>query len=216
MANPSGDVYEDIAELYRIVEALSTAARLPRLVRGSFRGQHNPAGNAGARFSLLDSADSIAVEVTGDHAGLAYPHAQTPWRDPSAHIDVTSGSWTPTFYAYAENPAYETVKISFAAVTDVGTTGELRIREWYSGATTDAIAVPSGYSGYVTFEWIVPDMAVGWSDHWQDSGYSTVDFGIEARRTSGTGAVGVWGVLPLIWRNRQFGAPAANGNPWKT
>jgi len=211
MANPSGNVYEDIAELYRIVEALSTAARLPRMVRGSFGGWDNPAGNAGARFSLVDKSDNIAVEVTGDYDGLAFPHAQTPWRNPNDHIDVTSGSFTGTYNAYAENPAYETVKISFAAVTDVGTTGEVRIREGYSGATTDAIAIPSDYNGYVTFEWIVPGMSVGWGD----SGNATVDFIIEARRTGGAGAVGVWSVLPLIWRNRQFGQPAANGNPWK-
>lgn len=31
MANPSGDVYEDIAEIWRVVESLSTAARMPQI-----------------------------------------------------------------------------------------------------------------------------------------------------------------------------------------
>lgn len=198
-----------IRDLTRRVRDLETGARLPRMVRGSFGGSGNPAGNEGARFSILEASGNIAFEVTGDYDGLAFPHEFTPWRNPLDHIDVTSGSFTGTYNGYCENPAYETVKIAFAAVTAVGTTGEVRIREVYSGAVTDTMEIPSGYSGYVTFEWIVPGMAVGWGD----TGNATVDFTIEARRTGGAGAVGVWGVLPLIWRNRQFGAPAGNGNP---
>lgn len=201
-----------IKEMRREIRELQTAARLPHLVQGSFGDRANLSGNEGSWFRIREGSGNVAFEVTGDYDGLGFPHAQTPWRNPLDHIDVTSGSFTGTYNAYAENPAYETVKIAFAAVTAVGTTGEVRIRESYSGQTTAAIAIPSGYSGYVTFEWIVPGMAVGWGD----SGQTTVDFIIEARRTGGAGAVGIWGVLPLIWRNRQFGAPAANGNPWKT
>lgn len=201
------------ADIERRLKDLETARRLPPMVRGRHGGDAgNPTGYNGARFDLLDSSGNIALEVVSGADGLTYPHEFTPWRDPNDHIDVTDTSWTGTYHAYVENPAYETVKVLFPCVTTSGTTGEVRIREDYSGNVTNAIAIPSGYSGYVTFEWIVPGMAVCWGD----SGNSTVDLIIEARRTGGVGAIGVWSVYPLIWRSRQFGAPTATGNPSKS
>lgn len=57
MANPSGDVYEDIAELYRIVEGLASAARMPQY-----------------------SADASRLQAVADDSGIT-SDAPAAWGD---------------------------------------------------------------------------------------------------------------------------------------
>jgi hypothetical protein len=96
MANPSGDVYEDIAELYRIVEGLASAARVPNVsqIIAKMQFSQNITGVAGTRTA------------TGwgdmDPGGMGYPVAPSGQvlAGPSGRLLVMygmqAGVWTTT------------------------------------------------------------------------------------------------------------------------
>lgn len=65
MANPSGDVYEDIAEIYRRLDDLATSARVPQLTQNEARLQAL-ADDTGVTGSLPNSwGDIVGGGVNG-------------------------------------------------------------------------------------------------------------------------------------------------------
>src|SRR5690606_40714857 len=59
---------------------------------------------------------------------------------------------------------------------------EVRLREFYSGATTDVISIPALANNSAYFEWV----------HGVHLGDTLCEFRIDARRTSGTGDINVY------------------------
>lgn len=118
--------------------------------------------------------------------------------------EVTSGSFVPTCHWNLPAAYSEVLNAWVVITTPAGTTGEVRLREFYSGAVSDTIAVPALSNNFYTWEWL----------HGVSLGGAICEFRVEARRTSGTGAVNVYSPRRFLLDSR-IRFPAANtaGNP---
>lgn len=97
MANPSGDVYEDIAELYRIVEGLASSARVPNISQldNKMTFSQNVTGVAGTRtptgWGDMDAPGGMGYPVAPSVDVLAPPSGRVlvMW-------GMLAGVWTTT------------------------------------------------------------------------------------------------------------------------
>lgn len=116
---------------------------------------------------------------------------------------VTSGSFVPTMHANYPTISQPVLNVWVAVTTDPGTTGEVRLSEFYSGAVTDVIPVGASANNFASFEWL----------HGVDPG-TLFEFRIDARRTSGAGNFRVYGPRRVCFEDvTMFPGAAENGNP---
>lgn len=90
---------------------------------------------------------------------------------------VTSGTFVPTMHANYPFISQPVLNLWVVVTSDAGTTGEVRIREFYSGAVTDALVIPGSANNFCTFQWL----------HGVPLGDTQCEFQIQARRTAGAG-----------------------------
>lgn len=117
---------------------------------------------------------------------------------------VTSATFVPTAHWNLPAAYSEVLNAWVVVTTDVGTTADVRLSEFYGGAVTSALAIPGGANNFATFEWL----------HGRHLGDEICEFRIEAKRTGGTGNVNVYSprrfLLDAVIR---FPGATAEGNP---
>lgn len=200
-------ILTQVADLERRLRVLENTKSTPRMIDTGTQLQ--PDGSTTYAYDIKDGSDHLALHVDSAHDGLVFPHEHSSWRNPSTYIAVSAGAFTDTWCAYAENPAYTTIKAQAIVVIAAATTAEIRLYESVSAQATSVKSIAGPYTGYVWFEWIVPGM----SSAWGDTGTSTLLFKYQARITAGVGDIKVYDPDPLIWRSERFGAANATGNP---
>ena len=151
---------------------------------GSSDGEESVSGGYGvAQFD--ENGAMIAGQITG-HRGALYPGQLIPLHRPDA-VSVTSGSWTNCFEGRVNRPVGDVVAVGGAIQSDAGTTGEVRITAW--GASTSALAIPASANRFGKFDWLHPGTTgIGDPRTGRDVNLFLV---YEARRTGGTGALGI-------------------------
>jgi hypothetical protein len=111
------------------------------------------------------------------------PDTTLAWELANQFVAVTSGTFVPT--AHVELPVFygEVLNLRLVVATDASTTGEVRLRQEISGATTSAAVLSvGGVQKFVNFEWL----------HGVHLGDTYEHFMVEARRTGGAGNVNVY------------------------
>jgi len=95
---------------------------------------------------------------------------------------VTSATFVPTAHWNLPAAYSEVLNAWVVVTTPAGTTGEIQLHEFYSGASTDPIVVPASANNFAQFEWL----------HGVPLGSDICEFQVRARRTSGAGDVNVY------------------------
>jgi len=142
------------------------------------------AGSIGARFGLqvLDP-DGTTPRIQADDRGLVAPYLAAAFRGITDDVSTTTSAAFAAVYSTTleqiTSPAFHcTVNCS----SDVGTTGEFRLRIPITSAVTEAVTIPSGSAGtQQQFRWL----------HGLTLSAGPVNVDVEARRTGGAGNVTV-------------------------
>ena len=139
-------------------------------------------GRLGASYGhLVLDAEGQGPRIAVDDNGMHAPYLTVPAVETTSYRDVTAGSFEATHFGRFEITSHLGLYCWVAAGCDTGTTGEVRIRNVTTGATTATVPVTD--SGiYQQFRWL----------HGANLGTGPINFEIEARRTSGAGLVRVW------------------------
>lgn len=155
-------------------------------------------GNYG--FAVNEAASLHTLMLVDDADGWSAPVWQHAWRDASASVGVTSGSFTPVYRTRIPVTMSTVILTSVVTIQDAATTGELRLT--IEGVTsTTAKTLPAGVQTDTTFSW----------EHGQDLGLGgdLLSMIIEARRTAGAGTIHVFHPDPL--ESCSAYTPAAGG-----
>ena len=138
----------------------------------------------------INDADTLnSVLLVNDENGMRAPGVPWAFRDSTAFLAVTSGTFELTYRTFAAILASSSVEVTVVLATDVGTTGEVRMGvQGGPYAATQSI----GSGANLTFNW-------GWL-HGLGFGLGSTGqhFVIEARRTGGAGNVYVFQPDPLL------------------
>lgn len=160
---------------------------------------------------LLSDDGAVVLLVQEGFRGISYPANLVPFHRPAPEV-VTSATFVTVFEAAVLFPAHEVLYLEGSVQTDVGTTGELRVTEGFTGQDTDALTLPSGTNGGYLFRWTHP----GPSGLYDQGAHDTpnVFFGLQARRTGGAGSVFVYPPRVAELTSKFIHPTAAdNGNP---
>lgn len=143
----------------------------------AFVGNLDGLGNFGVR--VRDGDNGIRFSIEND--GYKDPWLAHPWRNQQApdRVSTTSAAFISAWTATPEIITHEGCSVTAAWVTDVGTTGEVRLTCDGSGGATSAVALPAGASGVQQFQWL----------HGSALGTGPTSFRLQVRRTSGAGSV---------------------------
>jgi hypothetical protein len=143
------------AEIADLKRRLDNLERSPKLPNSSTRGGKFAFLDAGGgpRWSMgnvelaadgsISEQSAYGVFGYGDEGalafilkqgarGLAYPHINVPFYKTTGDA-VTSGSFVSLWETTIDHPAHEVLWMELAVITDAGTTGEVRLREGFSG-----------------------------------------------------------------------------------
>lgn len=148
------------------------------------------------------------LENLGRQAGERTPPMLLPWSTPTPLI-TTAAAWGFSVLVEVTSTVLGDVLDFLCGVqTDAGTTGELRLINRTTGATTDPVAIPAGAYGYASLKWL-HGLPLGWSG---DARLYFIQ--AEVRRTAGTGNVVAWRPYGSRWiSSRSAPGAAANGAP---
>jgi hypothetical protein len=216
--------------LARLEERIKVLETAPRIIRTSQRGgtftlippDGSPSslmtfgefgdeeGNNAYGVSMYGKSGQTLLSVVESEEGLIAPHQHHMFVQANTSIAVTAGAYTTTWELGWEYTWHECWKIQFAVATGAGTTASVRLKEAFSGQTTNALSIGAAASGTAVFEWLHP-FNVGWGD---PSGLgATFLLQIEAKRDSGANALNIFTPF-LLERGKGF-SPSANstGNP---
>lgn len=143
--------------------------------------------------------------------GLVFPQQPIPLHPPAV-VNVTSASFVTLWESNVGFPAWEVVHVASFVDADAGTSGEIRLREAFSGQTTDPIVVPAGQAGDWGFRWVHPAISGLYDNLHRDTGELFVV--VEARRTAGAGNLVVWPPSRALLCSRKFALTAdTSGDP---
>lgn len=136
---------------------------------------------AGSSYGVqvLDPASVEQLRV--DENGFSQPYLAHPWVDVADFRAVTAAGWTTTHQAQVELITHRGLFAWVTVGVDAGTTGEIRLRNAGSGATTAAVAAPAGVFTTQQFRWLHGNTLTG-----------PIVFEVQARRTAGTGSINVY------------------------
>lgn len=139
---------------------------------------------AGTSYGVqVRDADGIQERLRIDEAGFRQPYLAHPWVDVADFRAVTAADWTTTHRAQVELITHEGLYAAVTATSSAGTTGEFRLRNTGSGATTNAVAVPAGSGGTnQQFRWL----------HGSSLSTGPIGFEVQARRTAGAGDINIY------------------------
>jgi hypothetical protein len=149
-----------------------------------------------------DQAEPWGDHVLGPDGALlaGYTDADQGWAYPGMPLHVvkqnppfssvaSTGTFATLWMARVDYPAHEVVTLAGTATADAGTSGELRLREGYSGEVTAALAIPSGATGWWRFAWVHP-AECGLFDP-RAGRLAPLEVRVEGRRSGGTGNISV-------------------------
>lgn len=170
-------------------------------------------GGVTSAYGDLMFGDEGAIILGGREGdrGLMYPFIPQPMVNPTPQF-VTSSSFVNIFEGRYIYPAHEVFFVTGAYVSAASTTGEIRLKESFSGQTTDVASISAGKSGYYTFGWLHP-ATTGLYDP-RDRPTGDAFMAIEARRVSGSGDFNVWPPQVAAWMSHfLIGEADTNGAP---
>jgi hypothetical protein len=151
--------------------------------------------------------DVDPAEVWGDHVLRAdgallhgYTDADQGWAYPGMPLHVvkqnppfssvaSSGTFATLWMARVDHPAHEVVTLAGTATADAGTSGQLRLREGYTGDTTAVLSIPSGATGWWRFAWVHP-AECGLYDP-REGRLAALEVRVEGRVSGGAGSISV-------------------------
>lgn len=162
-------------------------------------------GNAAFGVGAYDEDGATVLGYSDTARGLLYPHEYHQWVVPTSQA-ISSGSFVGVAECEIVLANADTICAGGAITVPAGSTGEGRIRESHSGATTDVVPLTDGKSGTLVFEWIHP-FTVGWGDPTPGAEHSPF-LHWEVRLASGAGPLTVFPPRYLTLRNHAF-TPAA-------
>jgi hypothetical protein len=137
----------------------------------------------GAYGVIVNDADGTTPRLWIDETGIRSPFLASPFVAADDYKAVTSGTYVITHRAQVELITSPGLYVWVTAASDPGTTGEVRLRNNFTGATTEAVTIPAGSSGTVQqFRWL----------HGSDLNEGPIVFEVQARRTAGTGNLNVY------------------------
>jgi hypothetical protein len=173
--------------------------------------------NAGALWGdwAMDQYGALGMGMASTWRGLAYPPVYlSPHRPdvPGVAPAVTGTTWTTMWKMRADDTAMEVVELAGWAEVPVGSNGQLRLMEWFSGQTlTSVIDVLGNTHGWWRFAWLHPG-AVGWGD---DRGRDVqVEINVQGRVSVGSGSLLVWPTEIALLSSRMVITDAASdGHP---
>jgi hypothetical protein len=179
----------------------------------TFDGSIGGATDGYGDYQYGDDGAVIAAAQEGDK-GVVYPQEPYPFHVP-ASITVTSGSFQTLWENYQDWPAYEVLYVEFACITDVGTTGEIRLFENKRNIASSVASLPSGFNGLAYFEWLHPATVGLFDPHGGDPlAVNNLNVAVQARRASGAGNVIVYPPRNQLLTSKFLHPNAAtNGNP---
>lgn len=201
--NQPEDLGRLLAEIERRLRTLETSQRASNtsitdedgneLVRFDRDGIkiYDATGVLRARFGYINVASGYGVSVWDENAGLRFEVNDDGYRDPwlphpmiSAGVstNVTGGSFAAIYQGQVQLVTHKGVSLTAVVSTDVGTVGEVRLKNIDTGATTSVVSIGSGSSIEQGFNWL----------HGSLLGGGPVRFDLEARRVSGAGNVIVY------------------------
>lgn len=119
-------------------------------------------------------------------------------------VAVTSSTFVPTCHWNLPAAYSEVLNAWVVVTTDTGTTAEVIVHEFYSGASSDPVVLGALANGYAQFEWL----------HGVHLGDTICEFQIRVRRTGGTGNVTVYSPRRFLLDTvRRFPDATEAGNP---
>lgn len=169
-ANLNSDLFRLLQDYERRIHNLETAARLPNSSQtGGLMRLLSPTTGLDIRVDGVfnDGVTSFYGQVTydgqhhsvfmvrDDKPGLIKPDLHLPFHTPNATV-VTSGSFAPVQECAARAIYHDAIFVEMAVVTDPGVTGEIKITEGFTGATTATLTVPASTTAGATFAWAHP------------------------------------------------------------
>jgi hypothetical protein len=132
---------------------------------------------------IVNDADGTTPRLWIDESGIRAPYLASPFVAADDYKTVASATFVVTHRAQVEQITSEGVYAWVTAGSDVGTTGEVRLRNTDTGVTTQAMTVPAASSGTVQqFRWL----------HGSLLSAGPIVFEVQARRTAGAGNVNVY------------------------
>jgi len=164
-------------------------------------------------ISLYDAKGDTIFAIDSAEEGMLYPQQYAQWIVPTPQV-VTSGSFVTVAEVGIQLLNHDVIRTDASMQVDAGTTAEVRIRDVYSGAVTNTLAVAGSANGSVLCEWLHP-FSVGWGD----SNPSVQMFlQWEVRRSAGAGNVTVYPPRGIVLGNRRFftGESASTPLRWTT
>lgn len=163
---------------------------------GRFPDQLNALGEYITGAQVLDGFLYPVMQVSSEEAWQR-PLIPVHARKADDYYAISSGSYTPAWRANAQGLYCRYAYIQIVGAADAATAGEIRIS--HGTVTTSAQAIPTASAG-TTLTW-----------RWDMTGSNLVDhaFVVEARRTSGAGAIRVYD--PVICLGRPDGTVSTTG-----
>ena len=144
---------------------------------------------AGRYGLLVLDAGGTVQRLWADERGILSPYLSAPLVDADSDYKVvTSGSFVATHRAQFETITSQGLYCWVTATAAAGTTGEIRLRNTGTGATTEAVVVPDGGQVTQQFRWL----------HGSALSAGPITFEVQARRTTGAGDLNVYRA-PGMW-----------------
>lgn len=147
-------------------------------------------GGVDAAYGILMYDDNGAVtfmQIEGQR-GLSYPTQPFPMYVESAAQIITSSTFGDVFAGRSNRPSGDGLVMTLPVVTDANCSGEIRLREDFSGVSTVTATIPANTSGFLRWRWKHP-ASVGLFD---DTATRNLLVKVQARRASGTGQFGLF------------------------
>ena len=140
---------------------------------------------ANSRYGILVlDADGLTQRFRVDERGIITPYLSAPLVDADTDFTVvTSAAWVVTHRAQFEIVTHEGLYCWVTATSDAATTGEFRLRNATTGATTEAKVIPAASAGTEQqFRWL----------HGIALDVGPAVFEVQARRTGGAGNINIY------------------------
>ena len=170
-------------------------------------GDVAPAGSGNSGLFVREPVHDggTALIATGTGPGLQRPEWSSGWlRTDTADLRMTtSATFEECWRCEVGRLYHDVVDLEVAVYSAPGTTGEVRIREALSGHVTSALAIPADANTSHRCQWL--------HDTPLDAAYRY--FRIEARRTGGSGQIGIRPLSQLMHRS-SVSVPDATSGGW--
>lgn len=174
-----------------IERRLAALERAPRLTNASIS---DDAGRTRVSLGRLDpDADDYGLVVYdenetvtfwADGRGTIYPQQQWGLRQAGLYIPITGAAFAPVWQVVTSYTTTDAMRLQVYVSADTATTGEVRLSCNVGGTPVSAtVPIPALFGDYVEWKWAIPGVIPG---------TGPIEVAVEARRTSGAGAINVY------------------------